>query len=348
MIVFFFALIVLALAGATCQWRNGLDLGYLAKDRTTAVNGFFIGWVYLRHVCDSLTEAGCNLDGWLDKSFMIIDGGASQFIVVMFLFSSGYGVMTSIQKKGGSYVEMFPRKRILKVLLDFDIAIALYWAFQFFVTNSPKVGQALLALTGWTAIGNSNWYIFDILVCYAFVWISYKCLSFLALERAVIGLLFAGVVMLSCLKGYWWYDTLLVFGFGMVYATHKSALERFLQGHWWRNIVLAVLGFGAFRYTASLTAFPAANGLLLNIAHIFIAVAMVLLLMRVKIGNPAIAWMGANLFPIYIYQRLAMMIVLAVAGSQRAACHPYLFVAVAFALTAVFAMIYQKVLRVKL
>lgn len=36
------------------------------------------------------------------------------------------------------------------------------------------VSHALLSLIGWENVGNSNWYIFCIICCYAFTYIAFK------------------------------------------------------------------------------------------------------------------------------------------------------------------------------
>lgn len=50
----------------------------------------------------------------------------------VFLFYSGYGIMESIKNKGEKYISTVPKKRILNVLVNFDIAVLIahyykYW-----------------------------------------------------------------------------------------------------------------------------------------------------------------------------------------------------------------------------
>lgn len=59
MILYWIGLVVLFLCGAKLRSQGSSD--FLSHERTTAVNGFFIGWVFLRHVCDYLPDVGATM-----------------------------------------------------------------------------------------------------------------------------------------------------------------------------------------------------------------------------------------------------------------------------------------------
>ena len=66
---------------------------YLSIKTTTAINGFFVLLVFLRHFRQYITI------GKHDKIFDWIDGRTGQLIVTTFLFYSGYGMMHSLLNK---------------------------------------------------------------------------------------------------------------------------------------------------------------------------------------------------------------------------------------------------------
>lgn len=65
---------------------------------------------------------------------------------------------------------------------------------------------------------------------------------------------------------------------------------------------------------------------------------IILLMMKVKIGNGFLIWLGANLFPLYIYQRLPMIVL-----STYFSLNPYVFIVLSFALTCAIVPIYKKI-----
>lgn len=87
-------------------------------------------------------------------------------MVAMFMFYSGYGVMESIRSKGMNYVHSMPKKRILSTWIHFAFIVALYVLLTVAIGNEITLKQLLLSFIGWDSVGNSNWYIFDILCLY--------------------------------------------------------------------------------------------------------------------------------------------------------------------------------------
>ncbi len=89
-----------------------------------------------------------------------------QWIVTTFLAFSGYGVMTKIQTEGSLYLKNFPRNRLLKTILNFDMAVMMYLLLNVILgIQYPKM-DIIKSFMGLTSIGNSNWYIFTILYLY--------------------------------------------------------------------------------------------------------------------------------------------------------------------------------------
>ena len=86
---------------------------------------------------------------------------------------------------------------------------------------------------------------------------------------------------------------------------------------------------------------PAMHGLTHNVKGIVFALVLVLLTMKVKTGNKVVYWFGENLFPIYIYQRIPMILLVALAGKEWVCSYPILYVVVCLAITCVIAYGYK-------
>ncbi len=212
-------------------WRirfkpEGYLSDYLSFDTTNAIKGIFIALVFIKHATPYVLNSGYVFDdSFLSHAFLFVNSQVGQWIVAMFLFYSGYGIMESIKKKGASYIDSIPRKRILTTLVNFDIAVALFAVLALLFHKDYSSKEYLLSFTGWESVGNSNWYIFVIMLCYL---IAYLCFRF----RVPIGkegaypykailcfsLLAISVIVLSYVKPSWWYDTMLCFGAGILYS----------------------------------------------------------------------------------------------------------------------------------
>lgn len=143
---------------------------YLSVESCNTIKGVFIIVVFVRHIRQYIHVEEC---GVADRVVGFIDGHIGQLLVVSFLLYSGYGVVLSMMKKP-RYVETMPKRRILTTLLNFDMAVMTFFAVGLLLGNHYTLSQVLLSLIGWESLGNSNWYIFCILLCYAGTYISFR------------------------------------------------------------------------------------------------------------------------------------------------------------------------------
>ena len=169
-------IITIILLSLLCLW--GIKIGklealegYISKSRTNSIKGVFILIVFLSHVKNYIVDAGYVYHGLGDELFCHFMSTIGQLMVVMFLFYSGYGIMESLQHKGESYARAIPRHRILSTLINFDIAVCVFLIVDLFLGKEISIKQFLLSLIAWDSVGNSNWYIFAILVCYFITWL---------------------------------------------------------------------------------------------------------------------------------------------------------------------------------
>lgn len=323
---------------------KGFNGDYLSKYRTDSIKGIFILLIVLTHSLQ-----------YIEKSTYLIDNQDSsigvniyvhslqaigQLVVVMFLFYSGYGVGVSFKKKGASYVKSMPRHRILGTLLNYDVAVLVFIiaCLVLCIPITPK--QCLLSLIAWEDVGNSNWYIFVILVCYA---LTYLTLTFAGkkpiLQVGLLSLLcFLTVCVLSRFRGNWWYDTLLCYPAGFAFSTYKDKIESFIKKNYWLLLVLLCISFVLIRYFGHFD-FDKIS-LSSNILSIVFAFVVLMITMKFSIGNRVLEWFGKNLFPIYIYMRLPMIII-EQKNPEMIAAQPSLFIVISLAVTVLIASVYK-------
>ena len=327
---------LLAVSGMRISANGWFDP--FCRRHTECSKGIFIGWVFISHLWGYLEAAHVSLPG--DRVAKLFLGVLGQLMVVMFLLYSGYGVAKSLMTKGMPYARDIPRRRILATLVRFDIAVLVFLVPCCCLHGFPGVGKIALSLIAWSSLGNSNWYIFAILCSYAIMWVwglawagrrGFGLAALLTLFGAFACLL----VALALVKDTYWYDTLLAFPIGGLFAVREDRLVAIAKRrYWWLVAVSAVVL--AVLMTVSRDAF----GIIRNVRAIVFGTLFVLVSMKVEFRSPALQWMGRRLFPLYIYQRLPMMVFAAVCGGAFIRSVPYLYVAASAAATLAIAWAY--------
>lgn len=283
---------------------NGND-AYLSIDTTTSIKGIFILLVFFSHF-NSYTYFSSESD----LLYFTIVKTFGQTMVTLFLFYSGYGVMEAIQKKGIRYIDSFPVKRILATLFRFDCAVLLFLIIGLIFNSQYTFKQVLLSLIGWDTLGNSNWYIFVILVLYLITYFVFKLIKTEKYFIPVIAIAFAiCVLIVACwyfnIKPIWWYDTALCYVVGMFFSLLKPYFKKLksslFNGILWFVSLGLIIGF--FRFTQS-----AGNTLFYLASNVIFAIMVVWISMYIQIGNKILYWCGNNLFELYILQRIPMII----------------------------------------
>lgn len=301
---------------------------YISAQRCNAIKGIFICLVFIRHIRSYITGAVDGQFHVLDRITLFIDGNLGQLIVAMFLFYSGFGLMESLKKKGVAYVHNIPQKRLLPTLLNFDVAVIVFCLVDLLLGRALSVKSILLSFVAWESVGNSNWYIFVILCCYLLFYIIHLVIKkenisvlVLLLSLCLLGF------MLAHLKPEWWYNTLFCFVFGCFYSWKIIGREDVIIKHYLCILFLTIVFFvGLFILPGD---FYCIKYNLLSVSFSFL---VVLLTMKFQVQSVFLDWMGMNLFPLYIYQRLPM-IVLSELGIGVINQYSELFTLTAFVIT---------------
>lgn len=305
-------------------YENGIFGDYMSIEKTASIKGVFILIVFLSHAAGYLT-LGNSLP---DRTFSRIVGDLiGQSMVAVFMLYSGYGVMLSIEKKGRDYVKSIPAKRFFRVLLHFDIAVLIYYAISIAMHKEYGFTQFLISLTGWSAVGNSNWYIFDILVLYLITYVSFIAARNNKRLGIILNLILCAVFvgLLKYTKGdFWWYDTVLCYPAGMLFYYAKPKFELLLQRSKWIYWAVLIALLGAFAVSFKFSEYD----IFLFARHILFAILVVMVTIKFSINNRILNFFGTHLFSIYILQRIPMNIL-----SYYGCDNKYLFVFISFVLT---------------
>lgn len=224
----FFHAVLLVIVVACLKYRR-YNLNYISIQQTNTIKGIFIWLVFIGHILPYIVRV-TTLDSIFDKLALNLVNVLQQFVVVPFLFYSGYGVTNSIKNKGISYVNSIPRKRILNTMLNFAVAVSVFIGLNLIFSIPIGIKQVLLSFVCWDSVGNSNWYIFTICFCYLSSYISYKLFGYSKQSLfANVTIIVLYVLILSRFKESWWYNTCFAYSIGVIYCYYKEQFEKIIN-----------------------------------------------------------------------------------------------------------------------
>lgn len=279
---------------------------YMSIEKTTSIKGIFIIIVFFSHFIGYISINN-SLDEYAIKPIVLL----GQCMVTMFLFYSGYGIMESVKKKDLLYIRTMPKNRLFGTIYRFDIAVLIFFIIGLLMGKKYSFIQVLLSFIGWESVGNSNWYIFVVLLLYLFSYISFTLFRNnhrLALTSiTALTIIYIFVLWYFNLKETYWYDTAICYPLGIAYSLNKSKIETIIKNKK-KSYVFCLLTITILFIV--LKCLPS-NGL--NIIFYFLRMPVfvaliVLITMKVSFNNKVLNWFGTHLFEIYILQRIPMIV----------------------------------------
>ena len=304
---------------------------YLSRDTTAVVKGIFILIVILSHQLGYISLGGVLNE--IYNGFFVYLG---QLMVTMFFFYSVFGCWESFCTKK-DYVKGFLRRRVLKTLVHFDIAVALYVVVDFALKIQYPLKNYVLCWIGWESLGNSSWFIFTILLLYMATWIGFKffghnkCKCLVTITSLCI-LLMAALYVAG--KETWWYNTALCYPLGMIYSCTRHRIEKVLTKPYlyWSGLAAIFIIFLILYMRGGARLYP--------LCACAFSTIVIFVTAKLDFGNPILIWLGNHLFEIYILQRIPMIVL-----SSLAIKGPMTFMILTIVFTIAMAGAFSKALK---
>lgn len=323
-------IIVLTLFGIKPHLQS-FNNDYLNKTNTSCIKGIFILIVFYSHL---VTYIGVQQS----KDFLMfaVRDFLGQLMVTMFLFYSGYGIYESIKKKK-NYVSTIPKKRILKTLINFDIAIIIFLIVNLIINKEYSIQKILLSFIGWESIGNDNWYIFSIILLYFITYISFKIFDKndkSALKMTwLLTIIF--ILFLNLHKEIYWYNTLLCYPLGLTYSYYKEKIEKVLFNNkkYYIIFIISLFAFLIIKKSENI------NFWYYEISSLLFVFVILQITMKLNINNKVLNWFGDKLFWIFILHRIPMNILKEIGYIN----HAYRFALISFIITLILTFIMSKI-----
>ena len=334
MIILFLILLAVILYGIRF---SSYHEDYMAPGSTNAIKGAFAVIILYSHMRGYIVLS----DSIYDQAYVIILKCFGQLMVALFLFYSGFGIMESVRKKP-QYFSKFPRNRIFKTLLHFDIAVLAFVAMMGILGYRYPTINYITCWIGWESVGNSNWFIFDILALYSLTYIAHILLRTSASPTSPSKLCLITSVMSIVLwlflkfygKDVYWYDTILTYPLGMWYSLYRAPIESLLSRKKTSIIIIAAVSVISISWHYVFSHDP------IGIGSCLFCMFTVCLSAKVKINNAILQWLGTHAFSIYVIQRLPMNLFQFFGWNES----PYLFAIISIPSVMAAACLFDRVL----
>ena len=322
--LFYFLLGGLLFCGAKFCARDEWNDECTSLRQTKMVEGVAALGVVLHHVAQKTCGS------WHPRQFIVhgldvfVDMG--YIFVAIFFFCSGLGLYKSFRSKQ-DYLKGFFRRRVLPMAVAFYLSEWIHLGIRLLMGQRMSAIDILGYLSGLRLANENAWFMVILPLFYLFFYLAFR---FCRDERGAIALVFLGVILyaVGCafvdhqsvwwIRGEWWYNSVILFPFGLLFGRHEAAFTRFFKKKYlfWLLLSFAAV-FGALRL-ADLTVNQWAGYYgenwrdPLKVVHrlwsasaqglvcLTVVFSCFLFLMKCRLGNRVLAWLGAMSMDLYL------------------------------------------------
>lgn len=296
----------------------------LSLDKSKMIKGFAAVAIIIHHLSQELVEQAGVL--WFFEDLGVL-------FVGIFFFFSGYGLYTSLKTKE-NYLKGFLKKRLVTVLVPFYMCILVFTAASCICGAKYEPLQLLYILSGWSLINTHMWYIVEIAILYLAFFLIYRLIKNRTAATAVMSVfviaMITGSLMLchgkdmSCsywFQGEWWYNASLLFVIGIIVSKHSDSVRKIAR----KGYVILLPVFAALTAVLGLqtsymlrkysywSEIPGQDpGYLDKIRCLSVQLPwiicfvffLLLLMMKVRFGNPVLKFLGTISLELYLIHNL--------------------------------------------
>lgn len=277
--------------------KEGFNEDYLSIRTTQALRGILSMLVLFYHLCQKLQGV---------KVLFFIDNFGIM-CVSTFFFLSGYGLQKNYMEKP-NYRKRILTKRIPAVLVPFLLLNLLYWGYYWLSGDPMTLAEILENQAMGIPLVDYSWYMFVILLIYCNYYLStflFRPGSWGMVLYHVISVVLWMFLCEALHYPFHWHHTVMAFVMGPLWAMAGEKIKERMQKHYWRSLAVSLLIFLVFYAAALKTA-----GISEVIVPLFWASCcafiplLLLVLMKVSIGNPILLFLGKISFELYGLQGL--------------------------------------------
>lgn len=327
--VFLLLFLIVCLIGAKIAPRGALfNEAGLDRDHTTAIRGFLCVLIVLDH---SALLTGCGYSAAVLKR-------AGPYVVCLFYALSAYGLLTSYLNHGCS-LKGFWKKRLLGTVLPYLVLYVAAVVLRLLLGEHLTAKEILLSFVNGHPLIQYSWFIITIIVFYAVFWLAaLLAKKDLALLTGIVGFALFVYVFAVRMLNYedFWYNAAWGFPFGLIWQRRQKTAAAAFRRHPW--IWLAMTGAAALWWVAIAEHFFWFGYLARLCATLAVTLFTLLLMFKLKIGNPVLRLWGRCSLEIYLIHGLLVTAMSAFLAPKE---QPYLFVGLLLAGTVLLSWLFH-------
>lgn len=301
------------------------------RDTTKGIQGIFAIVIMLHHLAQKLMYTSEY------KGELAYYEDVGTLLVGFFFFFSGFGLITSIKEKE-KYLDTFLIRRICTVLVPFYICNYAYMFTALLLGQKFSMEKLVQAFFGVVLLNEHMWFAVEIMYLYIMFYIVFRFVKkdiwrYIIMFVVVVTLIIAGFYAghdlkgntdSNWLEGEWWYNTTFLFFLGMIAARFYCPIVKWLKKYYYVVLTVAIVGFIAFakqtRYMLDHYGYWTETNLnngyddkAMTLAAqlpmvIFFELLLFLLMMKVKVHNKILAFLGEISLELILLQNLFILV----------------------------------------
>lgn len=287
------------------------------------------GLMALCIVCHHTAQQTCV--NWLPSGNIVnglnVFSDTGFLFVGVFFFWSGYGLYKSFKNKQ-KYLCGFIKKRVVPVLVPYVFVCFLFTLERIFVFKEKMpLWFKITNFTGITIGYYFGWYVQAILLFYLIFYFAFKNARY---DFDAVLYVFAGVLLWVVagliidhndyfMRGQWWYNSTMLFPFGVLFARNESKIYEFLKKRYKilvpSSVILFFLSFFFSRfmefiggYYGEMMGFSFPKKILYRVltltpqllAAVMFTLILILICMKAQFHNKILDFLGSHTLEIYL------------------------------------------------
>ena len=298
------------------QWNDG----FLSLSQSKALQGMCVLLIVFHHISQKIYVRQDlpqlithSLDPFVNAGFLL---------TAVFFFFNGYGLYKSYTTKSG-YLDHFLSKRLSAPLVAYYVTGLIFFALR--LGLGEKIGKKLiiLYLSGLVHCSPYSWYIVILILFYVVFYLVFKRAKDASSATVIFSVIVLAYMILGLfiprnsyiLRGEWWYNSVFMMPLGMFFAGSEDRIISHVKRNYGKYLAvhlvlvfpvfklseLVIQRFGYFNDSIPYGTMCKAISLLSHMLCVYMFVALILLVsMKVKIGNRVLAFLGKYTLEIYL------------------------------------------------
>lgn len=323
-------MLAVLLTGSKLYRKNQWNEEFMTLEQTKYLQGFFALCIMLHHIGQE-TCASWNEYPKLPGLELFVPIG--YFFVSLFLLCSGYGLFKSFKAKEDYFKGFFVR-RILPLILIFFITGWIYFVARILMHESMNSWKIFCYISGWGLPNLYAWFVIAMTYFYICFYVSFK---YGKSDFARIAGVIAGVFIYTFIgtyvnhndywmRGEWWYNCVHLFWIGMLFARYENQIITKVKKRYSLYLILSIvftvilyfvseIAQGVFSYYGEYNIMTPHYMVVINrwiclitqmLASFSFVVQVLLINMKLKIGNRVLGFMGTITLEFYMIHGLIL------------------------------------------